>query len=64
MNEHKAIKPFIMQKQGNEWVRIEIPRQTDIEVQACPVHLMGHYVGEGRIKEVRLGLPKSVWGSK
>ena len=64
MNENKVTKPFILQKRGNEWVRIEITRPTDIDVQAHPVHVMGHYAGEGRIKEVRLGLPKSVWGSK
>lgn len=34
MNEHKVTKPFLLQKQGKEWVRIEIPRQTDIDVVA------------------------------
>ena len=37
MNEHKATKPFLLQKQGREWVRIEIPRQTDIDVVAKSV---------------------------
>lgn len=64
MNENKVTKPFILQKRGNELVRIEIPRPTDIDVQARPVHVMGHYAGQGHVKEVRLGLPQSVWGSK
>ena len=64
MNEHKVTKPFLLQKQGDKWVRIEIPRPTDIDVQAHPVHIMGHYIGDGRIKEIRFGISKSVWSAK
>ena len=37
MNEQKTLSPFLLQKQGGTWVRIEIPRQTDIEVFAKAV---------------------------
>ena len=62
MNEHKVQTAFILEKRNGEFIRREIPRPTDIDVQ--PIHVMGHYVGEGFAKEVRLGLPKSVLGSK
>lgn len=59
MNEHKVTGAFPMQKRGNEWVRVEIPRATDIDAQ--PIRIMGHYVGEGQVKEIRLGLPSGAF---
>ena len=64
MNEHKVTGAFLMQKRGNEWARVEIPKPTDIQGESHPIHVMGHYAGEGQVKEIRLGLPKNVWTTK
>jgi len=31
MNEHNVTGVFLIQKQGNNWARVELPKPTDIQ---------------------------------